>query len=44
MPASMGKSRFPTPVGSFSVLRKERTVVMDSRTIGIPLEIPRVTG
>lgn len=40
MPASMGKSRFPTPVGSFSVLRKERTVVMDSRTIGIPLEDP----
>ena len=31
MPASMGKSRFPTPVGSFSVLRKERTVVMDLR-------------
>jgi lipoprotein-anchoring transpeptidase ErfK/SrfK len=40
MPASMGKSRFPTPVGTFSVLRKERTVVMDSRTIGIPLDDP----
>jgi lipoprotein-anchoring transpeptidase ErfK/SrfK len=40
MPASMGKPKFPTPVGTFSVIRKERTVVMDSRTIGIPLDDP----
>jgi lipoprotein-anchoring transpeptidase ErfK/SrfK len=40
MPASMGKSRFPTPQGEFSVLRKESMVVMDSRTIGIPLDDP----
>jgi lipoprotein-anchoring transpeptidase ErfK/SrfK len=40
MPASMGKSRFPTPKGSFTVLAKERTVIMDSRTIGIPLSDP----
>lgn len=40
MPASMGKPKFPTPVGTFSVLRKEETVVMDSRTIGIPLDDP----
>lgn len=40
MPASMGKSRFPTPQGTFSVLRKEPFVVMDSRTIGIPLDDP----
>lgn len=40
MPASMGKARFPTPQGTFSVLRKERHVVMDSRTIGIPLDDP----
>jgi lipoprotein-anchoring transpeptidase ErfK/SrfK len=40
MPASMGKSRFPTPQGTFSVLRKESHVVMDSRTIGIPLDDP----
>ncbi|MEO3759343.1 L,D-transpeptidase [Mycobacterium sp. B14F4] len=40
MPASMGKARFPTPQGTFSVLRKERYVVMDSRTIGIPLDDP----
>jgi lipoprotein-anchoring transpeptidase ErfK/SrfK len=40
MPASMGKPRFPTPKGEFSVIRKESVVVMDSRTIGIPLEDP----
>lgn len=40
MPASMGKPRFPTPVGTFSVIRKEAVVVMDSRTIGIPLNDP----
>ncbi len=40
MPASMGKAKFPTPVGSFTVLGKEREVVMDSRTIGIPLSDP----
>jgi lipoprotein-anchoring transpeptidase ErfK/SrfK len=40
MPASMGKPSRPTPVGSFSVLEKDRSVVMDSRTIGIPLSSP----
>lgn len=40
MPASMGKPKFPTPIGQFSVLGKEKTVVMDSRTIGIPLTDP----
>lgn len=40
MPASMGKPRFPTPQGSFTVLAKENPVVMDSRTIGIPLSDP----
>lgn len=38
MPASLGKPSRPTPIGDFSALSKERTVVMDSRTIGIPLE------
>jgi lipoprotein-anchoring transpeptidase ErfK/SrfK len=38
MPASMGKPTRPTPIGNFAALSKERTVVMDSRTIGIPLE------
>lgn len=40
MPASMGKSKFPTPIGSFTALGKENVVVMDSRTIGIPLSDP----
>ncbi|MCB0933310.1 MAG: L,D-transpeptidase [Mycobacterium sp.] len=40
MPASMGKPKFPTPVGSFSVLEKYKSIVMDSRTIGIPLNDP----
>lgn len=40
MPASMGKPKFPTPVGSFTALQKQRTVTFDSRTIGIPLDDP----
>jgi lipoprotein-anchoring transpeptidase ErfK/SrfK len=40
MPASMGKSKFPTPKGTFAALGKEDVVVMDSRTIGIPLSDP----
>jgi lipoprotein-anchoring transpeptidase ErfK/SrfK len=40
MPASMGKSKFPTPTGTFAALEKQSTVIMDSRTIGIPLDDP----
>ncbi|MGW0161023.1 L,D-transpeptidase [Mycobacterium sp. NPDC003323] len=40
MPASMGKSGFATPVGEFTALEKQSVVVMDSRTIGIPLDDP----
>ena len=40
MPASMGKPSRPTPVGSFTVLDRNRSVIMDSRTIGIPLSSP----
>lgn len=40
MPASMGKPRHPTPIGTFSALEKQASVVMDSRTIGIPLDDP----
>jgi lipoprotein-anchoring transpeptidase ErfK/SrfK len=40
MPASMGKPGHETPVGTFPVLSRERTVIMDSRTIGIPLSSP----
>jgi lipoprotein-anchoring transpeptidase ErfK/SrfK len=40
MPASMGKPKHPTPIGSFTALEKQSSVVMDSRTIGIPLNDP----
>ncbi|WP_231744570.1 L,D-transpeptidase [Mycobacterium sp. GA-1199] len=40
MPASMGKPGFATPKGSFTVLEKQSPVIMDSRTIGIPLDDP----
>jgi lipoprotein-anchoring transpeptidase ErfK/SrfK len=40
MPASMGKPKHPTPTGSFTALEKQASVVMDSRTIGIPLDDP----
>jgi lipoprotein-anchoring transpeptidase ErfK/SrfK len=40
MPSSMGKPKHPTPIGSFTVLEKYKSIVMDSRTIGIPLEDP----
>ncbi|MGH3677667.1 MAG: L,D-transpeptidase [Mycobacterium sp.] len=40
MPASLGKRGFDTPVGTFQVLERQRRVVFDSRTIGIPLESP----
>ena len=38
MPASMGKAKFPTPIGQFTALEKQRNVTFDSRTIGIPLD------
>jgi lipoprotein-anchoring transpeptidase ErfK/SrfK len=40
MPASMGKPKHPTPIGSFTALEKQKSVIMDSRTIGIPLSDP----
>ncbi|WP_405165175.1 L,D-transpeptidase [Nocardia sp. NBC_01499] len=40
MPASMGKPGRETPSGTFPVLEKARSVVFDSRTIGIPLSSP----
>ncbi|MBO0855033.1 MAG: L,D-transpeptidase [Nocardia sp.] len=40
MSASMGKPAHPTPTGTFSVLEKDRTIIFDSRTIGIPLSSP----
>jgi lipoprotein-anchoring transpeptidase ErfK/SrfK len=37
-PASMGRPEYPTPVGIYSVLAKERDVVMDSSSVGIPVD------
>jgi lipoprotein-anchoring transpeptidase ErfK/SrfK len=37
MPASMGRPAFPTPVGSYAVMSKDRSVIMDSSTVGIPI-------
>jgi lipoprotein-anchoring transpeptidase ErfK/SrfK len=39
-PASMGRPEYPTPVGTYSVLAKERDVVMDSSSVGIPVDAP----
>jgi lipoprotein-anchoring transpeptidase ErfK/SrfK len=40
MPASMGRPNYPTPVGSYTVLSKDRSVVMDSSSVGIPVDDP----
>ncbi len=40
MPASMGRPHFPTPVGVYTVLSKERTVIMDSSSVGVPITDP----
>lgn len=39
-PASMGRPAYPTPVGVYTVLSKERSVVMDSSSVGIPVSSP----
>jgi lipoprotein-anchoring transpeptidase ErfK/SrfK len=39
-PASMGRPEYPTPVGIYTVLSKERSVVMDSSSVGIPVDAP----
>ncbi len=40
LPASMGKPEFPTPVGSYVVMSKDRSVIMDSSSVGIPIDDP----
>jgi lipoprotein-anchoring transpeptidase ErfK/SrfK len=40
IPASMGRPDFATPVGSYAVMSKDRSVVMDSSTVGIPVNDP----
>lgn len=39
-PASMGRPEYPTPVGIYPVLSKERSVKMDSSSVGIPVDAP----
>lgn len=39
-PASMGRPAYPTPVGIYPVLGKERSVLMDSSSVGIPVDSP----
>lgn len=39
-PATMGRPAYPTPVGVYTVLSKERSVVMDSSSVGIPVNSP----
>jgi lipoprotein-anchoring transpeptidase ErfK/SrfK len=40
MPASMGRPEYPTPVGSYTVLSKDRSMIMDSSSVGIPVDDP----
>lgn len=40
LPASMGRPEYPTPVGAYTVLAKNRTVIMDSSSVGIPVDAP----
>lgn len=39
-PASLGRPAYPTPVGIYRVLAKEGTVIMDSSSVGIPVNSP----
>jgi lipoprotein-anchoring transpeptidase ErfK/SrfK len=39
-PASMGRPEYSTPVGTYTVLAKERSVTMDSSSVGIPVDAP----
>jgi lipoprotein-anchoring transpeptidase ErfK/SrfK len=40
LPASMGRAEYPTPVGTYTVLGKDRSVYMDSSSVGIPVSAP----
>ncbi len=35
--ASMGREKYPTPAGRYTVLEKNRTVLMDSSSVGVPI-------
>jgi lipoprotein-anchoring transpeptidase ErfK/SrfK len=38
--ASLGRPEYPTPPGTYPVLGKERDVLMDSSSVGIPVDAP----
>jgi lipoprotein-anchoring transpeptidase ErfK/SrfK len=38
--ASMGRPEYPTPVDTYTVLSKDRDVIMDSSSVGIPVTDP----
>lgn len=40
LPASKGRPEYPTPVGTYTVAAKERDIVMDSSSVGIPIDAP----
>ncbi|MEO8815214.1 MAG: L,D-transpeptidase [Mycobacterium sp.] len=40
LPATMGKAEFPTPVGRYAVMAKDSSVVMDSSSVGVPVDDP----
>jgi len=40
LPATMGRPEYPTPVGSYTVLSKDRSLQMDSSSVGIPVDAP----
>ena len=40
MLATMGRPEFPTPVGVYTVLSKDRSLIMDSSSVGVPLTDP----
>lgn len=40
MPATMGKTEYETPTGNYTVLAKDRKVLMDSSSVGIRIDDP----
>jgi lipoprotein-anchoring transpeptidase ErfK/SrfK len=40
LPASLGRPEYPTPIGSYTVLGKDRSIQMDSSSVGIPVSDP----
>jgi lipoprotein-anchoring transpeptidase ErfK/SrfK len=40
MPISMGRAKYPTPYGTYHTMEKYRHIIMDSSTVGIPVNSP----